>query len=381
MNVLVPCSRPCLPARPLCWAWANPLARASLRGGGWGCLENGLRRYAHPRGLDRLRAPAAGRRIPPVTTPIQDRLDAFRKQDRVQAGSLIISVFGDAVLPRGGRIWLGSLIRLLEPLGLNERLVRTSVFRLARDEWLVSEPCGRRTDYKLTPSGLQRIEEASRRIYASSAQGWDRRWRLILAVGELAARDRERLRRALFWQGFGMLDGDCFVHPSADLIVAFDALVGEGLGELLPQLKPLMAADAALGAAASDADLVHAAWNLERLAQMYRDFVDRYQPVLAQLRDGAGDCGDESAFLLRMLLIHDYRRLLLRDPGLPDVLLASDWPGQRARLLCRELYRRLLASSERHLDAHLQLADGHAPEASSSLLRRFQDADPLRGAR
>ncbi len=115
------------------------------------------------------------------------------------------------------------------------------------------------------------------------------------------------------------------------------------------------------GTAASDADLVRAAWNLERLAEMYRDFVERYQPVLAQLRDGAGDSGDESAFLLRMLLIHDYRRLLLRDPGLPDVLLASDWPGQRARLLCRELYRRLLAPSERHLDAHLQLADGHAP--------------------
>ena len=63
-----------------------------------------------------------------VLPPIQKRLDDFRQQGRVQAGSLIISVFGDAVLPRGGRIWLGSLIRLLEPLELNERLIRTSVF-------------------------------------------------------------------------------------------------------------------------------------------------------------------------------------------------------------------------------------------------------------
>lgn len=324
--------------------------------------------------------PSAGRTSSPVTTSIHDRLEAFRNQDRVQAGSLIISVFGDAVLPRGGRIWLGSLIRLVEPLGLNERLVRTSVFRLARDEWLRSEPCGRRTDYMLTPSGLQRIEEASRRIYASSAQGWDRRWRLIVAVGELAAKDRERLRRALFWQGFGTLNADCFVHPSADLISAFDALVGDGLGALLPKLKPLMAADAALGTAASDAELVRAAWNLEHLAEMYREFVARYQPVLAQLRDGTGESDDESAFLVRVLLIHDYRRLLLRDPGLPDVLLASGWPGQRARLLCRELYRRLLVPSERHIEAHLCLADGRTPEASSRLVERFQDADPLRSA-
>lgn len=313
-----------------------------------------------------------------VPTSIQDRLEAFRKQDRVQAGSLIISAFGDAIVPRGGRVWLGSLIRLLEPLGLNERLVRTSVFRLVRDQWLRSEPCGRRTDYLLTGSGAQRIDEASSRIYASAAQGWDRRWRVVLTVGDIAAKDRERLRRALFWKGFGSLNGDCFIHPSADLIAAFDALVGEGLGDMLPKLKPLLAADATLGTAASDAELVNAAWNLERLASTYRDFSARYQPVLAQLRDGPGECDDESAFLLRLLLIHDYRRLLLRDPGLPDVLLPAEWPGQRARLLCRELYRRLLPPSERHLETHFQLADGRTPEASAQLFARFQDADPLR---
>lgn len=313
----------------------------------------------------------------PVFAPIQKRLDDFRQLDRVQAGSLITSVFGDAVMPRGGRIWLGSLIRLLEPLGLNERLVRTSVFRLARDEWLRSEPVGRRTDYLLTSSGQQRFEEASSRIYASSTPQWDRRWRLIVTVGELGGRERERLRQALFWQGFGALGPDCFVHPSADLIAAFDALIAEGLGDVLPRLKPLLAADAALGASASDVEMVRRAWNLERLAGMYAEFVARYLPILGQLRDSAGEVDDESAFLVRALLIHDYRRLLLRDPDLPDVLLPADWPGQRARLLCRELYRRLLMPSERHLDAHFQLADGRTPEASPMLLERFRDADPL----
>ena len=326
--------------------------------------------------LDSL-PPSAAPNAARVSTPIQQRIDEFRRQDRIRAAALIISVFGDAVVPRGGRIWLGSLIRLLETLGLNDRLVRTSVFRLARDEWLQSEPCGRRTNYLLTPSGLQRIEEVSRLVYASATPQWDRRWRLIVSVGELAAKDRERLRRALFWQGFGVLNGDCFVHPSANLISAFDTLVAEGLGEFVHKLKPLMAADAAPGTAASDAEMVRHAWNLEHLAQTYLRFVDRYQPALTQLRDGAGDLSDEDAFLLRVLLIHDYRRLLLRDPALPDVLLPSNWPGHKARQLCRELYRRLLTASERHLDNHLQLADGHAPEASTRLLERFQDADPL----
>ena len=160
-----------------------------------------------------------------MSNTTQQRLDAFRQQRRVQAGSLIITAFGDAILPRGGRIWLGSLIRLLEPLELNERLIRTSVFRLAKEEWLRTETIGRRADYVLTPSGRRRFEEASRHIYAGQAPLWDRRWRLILVVGELEPKLREQLRGALFWQGFGALGADCFVHPSAELPSVLDALI------------------------------------------------------------------------------------------------------------------------------------------------------------
>ena len=313
-----------------------------------------------------------------VIQPIKTRLDDFRQQRRVQAGSLIISVFGDAILPRGGRIWLGSLIRLLEPLELNERLVRTSVFRLAKEEWLRTETVGRRADYVLTNSGRRRFEEASRHIYASHAPLWDRRWRLILAVGELEPKERERVRQALFWQGFGVLGSDCFVHPSADLTAAFDALVAEGLGDQLDRLMPLLAADSRSGLSANDADLVRRAWNLEALAEAYSGFVAAYLPILAELRrDRQAEVDAESAFLLRTLLIHDYRRLLLRDPELPEVLLPADWPGQKARLLCKELYRRLIVPSEHHLDQLLQLADGAVPEADPTLVERFPTDDPL----
>jgi phenylacetic acid degradation operon negative regulatory protein len=46
------------------------------------------------------------------------------------ARSLLVTVFGDSVAPHGGRAWLGSLIGLLAPFGISERLVRTSVYRL-----------------------------------------------------------------------------------------------------------------------------------------------------------------------------------------------------------------------------------------------------------
>lgn len=313
-----------------------------------------------------------------MSIAIQSRLDEFRQQRRVQAGSLIITVFGDAILPRGGRIWLGSLIRLLEPLELNERLIRTSVFRLAKEEWLRTETIGRRADYVLTPSGRRRFEEASRHIYASHAPLWDRRWRLILVVGDLESKVRDQVRRALFWQGFGVLGGDCFVHPSAELSSVLDALIAEGLSSALGALMPLFAADSRSALSASDSDLVRRAWDLGALAEAYSEFVAAYQPILDELRrDHLADVSEQDAFLVRILLIHDYRRLLLRDPELPEVLLPSDWPGQQARLLCKELYKRLESLSSRHLDKMLCLSDGSVPTEDGMLPERFSQYDPL----
>lgn len=314
----------------------------------------------------------------PLIAPIQKRLDDFRQQSRVNASSLIISVFSDAVFPRGGCIWLGSLIGLLAPLQLNERLVRTSVFRLAKETWLCAEAQGRRADYKLTTTGQRRIEVASRHVYAANAPLWDRRWRLIMTIGVLDPKQRERLQRALFWQGFGALRADCYVHPSADLGLAFDALMAEGHADLLGHLMPLLAADLQFGLSANVHEMVKQAWDLTQLGRDYADFLTVYQPTLSALRDAQNaEVDEESAFLMRTLLIHDYRRLLLRDPELPEVLLPADWPGQQARLLCKELYRRLLVASERHLDTHLTLASGATPQARALLAERFQNQDPL----
>lgn len=290
----------------------------------------------------------------------------------MNAGSLIISVFGDAVLPRGGRIGLGSLIQLLTPLGVSDRLIRTAIFRLVKEEWMYSEAIGRRADYMLTPAGLRRFEESARQIYAAESPAWDHRWRLILSVGELNAKQRERLKRALFWQGFGAIGSDCFVHPSADLGTVMDALKTEGMADLLKHLMPLTSEISNTDTDMVNTDTVKRAWNLDQLSSAYAEFVKQYQPVLTQLQSANTSASDESQFLLRTLLIQDYRRLLLRDPELPKVLLPKDWSGQQARQLCQALYKQLLTPSERHITQHMKLADGSTPKARAMLATRFQ---------
>ena len=93
------------------------------------------------------------------SAPLRRVLRTLLADTSPRAKSLIVTVFGDAILPHGGSIWMGSLVALLAPFGVNERLVRTAVLRLTRDNWLVADSIGRRSYYRLTDTGSHRFEE------------------------------------------------------------------------------------------------------------------------------------------------------------------------------------------------------------------------------
>ena len=293
----------------------------------------------------------------------------------MQAGSLIVSLFGDAIYPRGGAVWLGCLIQLLAPLGVNERLIRTAVYRLVKEDWLITQTHGRRTDYALSASGISRIEEASKSIYAAQSAPWDKRWRLLMLSPALSKPDKERLRKALVWQGFGQWQNQVFVHPGADLQIALTLLQTEGLGHLQKHIWPLKADSLQTDTNVTDSQVAAQAWDLAQLAQSYRLFVKTYQDLISEwlvIPTSMDHAQNEQAFWLRLLLIHDYRRLLLRDPALPQSLLPKDWPGQTARLVCAQLYSALAVPSETYLDQHLQLADGGLTRSSGLFQNRFR---------
>jgi phenylacetic acid degradation operon negative regulatory protein len=291
-------------------------------------------------------------------------MPADRRSAPPRAVPLIVTVFGDAVLPFGGRVWLGSLIRLLAPLGVSERLVRTAVFRLAREHWLRAEALGRRSDYLLADFGRRQFEAAERHIYASGHPSWDGRWRmLVMLPAKWSAAEREHLRRSLAWQGFGQLDGNVYLHPGAPLEESLAALDTEDF----PRLREKIFALTGTGPGDRHA-IVRAAWDLAELSRAYGAFVRRY---LRLAPAAAAGLEPERAFVVRTLLIHEYRRLLLRDPGLPGELLPADWQGSKARALCARLYRALAAPSQAHLRAVLRTADGTRPALSRGFARRF----------
>jgi phenylacetic acid degradation operon negative regulatory protein len=299
-----------------------------------------------------------------LTTVVEHLLEDFHGARRLRAGSLIITVYGDAVAPRGGTVWLGSLIRVLAEFGLNQRLVRTAVFRLAQDGWLSAEQIGRRSFYSLTESGRRRFENAYRRIYTGPNEDWDRSWTLVLAP-DLAGRDRESLHRELRWLGFGTIASGVFAHPMPDRQALRQLLVERDAGGLAHTMQARH-----LERPESEGALVRSAWDLEALAQSYLIFVDRFQPIRAAVRRSPRP-DPKAAFMIRTLLIHEYRRVMLRDPKLPRALLPAGWPGLSAYALCRDLYRRIRPATERFMDQALESRDGPLPQAAPYLFERF----------
>src|SRR6267378_6697913 len=144
--------------------------------------------------------------------------------------SLVITLFGDAIEPRGGAIRLSDLISVLSWFGVNERLVRTCVFRLMGEGWFVSRRQGRHSVYSLTKQGAVRFQRAYKRVYSEQQRQWDGSWTLVcLPTDPDFKTSREHLERELAWEGFGKIASNVFGHPSPGLMSLREVLEGLNL--------------------------------------------------------------------------------------------------------------------------------------------------------
>ncbi|WP_404367027.1 phenylacetic acid degradation operon negative regulatory protein PaaX [Marinobacter sp.] len=290
----------------------------------------------------------------------------FQNQRPLRAGSLIITIYGDAIVPRGGTVWLGSLMKLLEPVGISQRLIRTSVFRLVQESWLQTEKVGRCSYYSLTGPGLRRFEQAFQHVYSLSTREWNGSWCLVF-LNQLDPEKRQKVREELEWLSFGSMAPGIMEHPRFHRNELLPLLQEWGAQEdtIVMQTQPLeQKSPRALRRQ------VRESWNLDELAARYRGFLEQFRPLWRELQSG-DPLTPQECFTVRTLLIHEYRKILLRDPRLPDELLPGDWEGRGAKQLCRNLYKLIHARAEQWLDQTLENASGPLPGPNESFYRRF----------
>jgi phenylacetic acid degradation operon negative regulatory protein len=282
------------------------------------------------------------------------------KRREPAAQSLIVTLFGDCVSQHGGSLWLGSLIRLLALFAINERLTRTSVYRLVQDDWLAVQRIGRRSYYRFTAHGQREYERTAARVYSSTRPPWDGTWTLAI-LHDVSGVAREALRTSLGWIGFGRLAPGVFARPSPDR---------QGLTDLIEELalqQRVLVMDAR-GDSASISELANARWHLAELATRYRRFIadfERLSQHVSQPLDA------QASFVVRTLLIHEFRRILLGDPDLPDSLLPDGWPGHAASELTKALYAGVRERSTRYVVQTLENEAGPLPQPDATFFRRL----------
>ncbi|KOO50327.1 phenylacetic acid degradation operon negative regulatory protein PaaX [Priestia koreensis] len=265
--------------------------------------------------------------------------------------SMIFTIYGDYIRHYGNKIWIGSLIGLLKEFGHNEQAVRVAVSRMMKQGWVESEKQGNKSYYFLTPRGVTRMEEAARRIFKLNPHQWDGKWRMVIySIPEDKRQIRDEFKKELLWSGFGSFSSGCWISPNN-----LDKEVNLLLDKY--DIKPYV--DFFLmeykGPSESQS-LVERSWSLGEIEEKYEQFITTYSKryIVHQSMMQSGEMTDAECFVERTNIVHEYRKFLFVDPGLPEELLPSPWNGNHASLLFSQYYKLLAEPANRFFEEIFQ---------------------------
>ncbi len=218
--------------------------------------------------------------------------------------SIIVSLFGDMAQAEGDQISGAALTRIITPMGIKPEAIRVALHRLRKDGWIESERSGRASVHFLTQYGRSQSAAVTPRIYDRApriAQDWH------LLIADDAA-------------GQAVLD-DLLLLPNYITVNRNTAL---GHGTMPGSLEDLLAIGASdfavpdwLKARIFPGDLTAACGSL--LQELKAAGLPPAQPDALQIA------------ALRTLVVHRWRRVVLRHPDLPESFHPASWPGTACR--------------------------------------------------
>jgi phenylacetic acid degradation operon negative regulatory protein len=269
-------------------------------------------------------------------------IDLPRAQNGAEPQLLLTSLLGDFWYWREEHVPSAALIRLLAEFGITADGARAAMRRLAARGLLTVARTGRTTRYGIPERTAEVIVERTHRMlsFGATAPHWDGMWTVVaFSVPEHARDVRSALRAQLRVLRFAALFDGVWVCPHDRVDAA-----REVLSELAVTSATVLRATEPPGGPGPSGPT--AAFDLEPLAKEYRAFVERYQPLLAQVEEGR--IGPADALRLRTGLRVDWRRFPETDPALPAELLPAGWAGARAAALFGELHARWHDPAVRH---------------------------------
>lgn len=242
--------------------------------------------------------------------------------------SLIVTVFGDLAREKGAVIPGPVLSALTGQIGIKPEAQRVALFRLRKDDWITSEKQGRTSRYRLTKTGRALSQQATSRIYAPFPPA-PVDWHVLIAppmdqAGKLAL-ESDLVARGYVALGAGAFLGMRAANETPTDLFAVTGQIGAVPGWVSAALMP------------------------HDLADAYAQFAATLAEVARALETAAPSPIERAA--LRVLIVHGWRRLVLRHADLPDALFPPTWRGPEARRRVHDLLARLGRPSLSDLEA------------------------------
>lgn len=236
------------------------------------------------------------------TDPLQDILAHLRDSSDLRVWSVIITLMGDLTVmgapeAKASGVSGQALGQILSSLGIRPEATRVALHRLRKDGWIESTRYGRQSVYHLSQDGRAQTQAVADRVYGP-ARPAPTQWHLIALA------------------------------PQVNDDSSFDALMAKGFHELTPGVFLGAGAPPTLPDALSfsDTDIALPDWVRQHLApQKLRDDIKLLQTAISRLS------GEELTGLttldrnaLRLVLLHEWRRIALRMPELPVEAICPD---------------------------------------------------------
>lgn len=244
-----------------------------------------------------------------TSVPFDKLLQPLHQKDPPRVWSLLVTVFGDLAQSENTVVSSSVLNTIALQVRLKPEATRVALHRLRKDGWIEGQRNGRRSSYHLTPWGRAQSAAASPLIYAS-APHIGRAWLLLRDP----ASDAER-------------------SPDGIWINATVGLAGARLND-----KDILSIEMHEDGQIPD-------WISQKLCpDPLRTAADDFCATLTHMRSAlaqAAPLAPMQVATLRVLIVHEWRRIVLRVPDLPDHVFPADWKGAQCRAQVADLLDRL----------------------------------------
>lgn len=274
------------------------------------------------------------------------------KKIGVRFSTIIYTLFGIYIIPRGVEAHVADLVELVRPLGLSANATRLGLSRMSRHGVFRSRKVGRHSYYSLSKKGMEWMESGRVRAFEVEHRKWDGRWRFVVyGVPEKLRSLRDKVRGRLDGLGFAPLSASVWISPH-DLrseIVRFVAQM-----KMTGYVEMFEAKYTGLRSAKKFANGI---WDIDGLERRYRAFFDKYKNLNAmfeRLAKAGTPISPAECFAERFCMTAEYVALRLEDPMLPLDLLPANWIGLRAQRLHDELWARLKRPANDFVDSVLR---------------------------